>query len=577
MTNSRIYRYWLSLIVSCSSLFVFFFLLACTEGREFQTYEGDVSPDAICLDDGVLMDGDTTDANEGEKFWDQSDRIKPQEGFDRCSEIETPEGYLLGKAQYYDWVARKIHLLHIKDYSLVHNVLLKEKFPGEILDKDYEVEYYDDSDNHGLWSSLYIASQVFRYLVTNSPEALDNLRVSYRGLYNLFKVSASYGLPARDFRDNSISGYECPSNPEEYTKPVNRTGNKYVVIDEKGCLKYFDSDKKEWRYDEPTVCVDEKFSNMCFKRNTSKDEIAGHLFVSSLIFRFIEDAELKSMAKEVLSSMAQHLIKNDFVLKDYDGMKTKYGSYYALSLDEVPGFNAVGALSVIRAGLVASQDDAIKKVYYECLLQKNGKRRCINQPIEYDSPEDYREYLKDGFGMSGDCKSINFDNVNMVFLNAFSYVTMLGVKEERYEIMSYFLKDVSKPDGSGRYLLYQVNPHFNFIVLSLLEESDALSEEMIERLIDDSLCSLKKFPETNVKRFIDNREKYSPACQNSSGEGFAADVIPVDERCAEEFLWWRDPYKIRVCEGDERFGYNPASYLLPYWMGRYYGFISERD
>jgi hypothetical protein len=550
--------------------------VACTV-RESKSYEQDAFLDVNYPDGGPIVDGDYDDTLEMEGFWDQSDRIKPQEGIDRCSEIQTPEGYLFKKAEYYDWVARKIHMLHIKDYSLVHNILLKEKFPSEILDKDYEVEYYDDSDNHGLWSSLYVSSQVFRYLVTSSPEALDNLRISYRGLYNLFKISASYGLPARDFRDNSVAGYECPSNPEEYTKPVNRTGNRYVMIEENGCLKYFDSDKKEWRYDEPTVCVDKRFSNMCFKRNTSKDEITGHLFVSSLIFRFIEDAELRSMAKEILSSMAEHLIKNDFVLKDYDGMRTKYGSFYALSLDEVPGFNALGALSVVRAGLVASQDETIKKVYYDCLLQKSGRRRCINQPIEYDSPEDYRKYLKDGFGIRGDCRSINFDNVNMVFLNAFSYLTMLGDVNQRYEIKSYFIRDVTKPDGSGRYLLHQLNPHFNFIFLSLLEERDGFTKDVVEQLVKDALCSLKKFPGTSVKRFIDNREKYSPVCQNSSGEGFAADVIPVDERCSTEFLWWRDPYKIRVCEGDERFGYNPASYLLPYWMGRYYGFISERD
>jgi hypothetical protein len=49
------------------------------------------------------------------------------------------------------------------------------------------------------------------------------------------------------------------------------------------------------------------------------------------------------------------------------------------------------------------------------------------------------------------------------------------------------------------------------------------------------------------------------------------------ERCMGTFVWWGSPYDIDDCTEDKRNIQPPADYLLPYWMGRYYGFISESD
>jgi len=49
---------------------------------------------------------------------------------------------------------------------------------------------------------------------------------------------------------------------------------------------------------------------------------------------------------------------------------------------------------------------------------------------------------------------------------------------------------------------------------------------------------------------------------------------PAD-RCPGTFMWWGDPYSLSTCTADARQIYQPSSYLLPYWMGRFYGFIGE--
>jgi monoamine oxidase len=47
------------------------------------------------------------------------------------------------------------------------------------------------------------------------------------------------------------------------------------------------------------------------------------------------------------------------------------------------------------------------------------------------------------------------------------------------------------------------------------------------------------------------------------------------ERCAATFVWWGDPYSLGVCTANPQDVRQPAGYTLPYWMGRYYGFIGE--
>jgi hypothetical protein len=39
-----------------------------------------------------------------------------------------------------------------------------------------------DDDNSGLWTSLTVAAEAFRYLVTGDPAALETTRVFFRGM-----------------------------------------------------------------------------------------------------------------------------------------------------------------------------------------------------------------------------------------------------------------------------------------------------------------------------------------------------------------------------------------------------------
>jgi hypothetical protein len=61
---------------------------------------------------------------------------------------------------------------------------------------------------------------------------------------------------------------------------------------------------------------------------------------------------------------------------------------------------------------------------------------------------------------------------------------------------------------------------------------------------------------------------------NRFGRPVLTRVLPADERCFEK--WNADPY-VPDDGGDGRVEDDGAAYLLPYWMGRFHGFIEEGD
>jgi hypothetical protein len=71
--------------------------------------------------------------------------------------------------------------------------------------------------------------------------------------------------------------------------------------------------------------------------------------------------------------------------------------------------------------------------------------------------------------------------------------------------------------------------------------------------------------------YVDLSAKYQ-AC----GDNRACRVIPIDERVNTDFLWQRSPFLLRGNAIDDGTRETPAiDYLLPYWMGRYYGVLTR--
>ena len=95
--------------------------------------------------------------------------------------------------------------------------------------------------------------------------------------------------------------------------------------------------------------------------------------------------------------------------------------------------------------------------------------------------------------------------------------------------------------------------------------------------VADAVCQLREFPRSNHVAARDSLSLAASACMGRKDESMAATPFSIADRCAATFAWWGNPYIRTSCTDEPSLVQNPAGYLLPYWMGRYYGFISATD
>ena len=141
-----------------------------------------------------------------------------------CSDEEggTMES-LAEKAASYDELVPRLHL-HPK-LKFVAGVTLAgeeaecpegEEGPCSTLDVPLDEATYEDvvswssGENDGLWSSHYLASQAFRYAVTGSQEALENIRVLMEGEVIRMEITGVPGNFTRQYAPPGRSRHWLP-------------------------------------------------------------------------------------------------------------------------------------------------------------------------------------------------------------------------------------------------------------------------------------------------------------------------------------------------------------------------------
>lgn len=484
---------------------------------------------------------------------------------------------MAAKAAYYDWIGPKLHQepkagAH-ENVARMYDIQCDGPIPTEIVSDDQlPVCSLNSNENNGLWTSLYLASQCFRYGATQDPEALANVKRTLSGTYELMKITGVPGLYAREASDPVIAPMQtCPEDPMEYAPPNELTrGNNWVKVDTDGCFIDYDPVKLEW-VKHPDSCTDVMYAGRCWKRNVSKDEYSGHAYAAGVCAKVVDDSDVRAMAAEILSKLAHHIINNKYWLTDWDGRPTRFGSMYAMSLDHFPGFNAQNSLAWIKSAAMVSGEDVLLDEYYDCLLQKSGPKKCIEPELEVGT--DYTTYINN-LGLLMGCDT-NFDNVSMMMLAYMNWIWFEPSELERQRYRELFETASRGPDSEGRDIWSMQIPFYNFMIAAA-EGNGLMTEErrgLMENLVEDGVCILKSFPETQIQRTRDN-SALEIWCMSERYPNLAAEVLPIQDRCTSTFEWWQDVSQIEVCTGNPNNAVNPAGFLTPYWMGRYFGFIS---
>lgn len=395
---------------------------------------------------------------------------------------------------------------------------------------DIESGWLPNSDNDGLFTGLYCASQCFRYAVTGEEEAKANAKRAVEAMIKLTEITGKKGFTARATRysheENFLTGvreewHVCPDNPD--------------------C---------EWLGE------------------TSSDEMTGHYYAYGIYYDLVADENEKKKIAEVVKTITDHILENNFHLSDVDGVPTTWANWEPDLLNNDDrwyyerGTNSLEILSFLKTTYHVTGekkyndvfDMLIKKHHYamNCMQYKceDGHLAHIDDQLDftniyplivYTENEAHNEIFKMGLTHHFDYEKVErspmfnitygaLTNNSCDIENAAKSLSEMNLDLIRWPVFNSYRKDIvwdteQEAFGAPAQLKYPVE--YGARVLVHYDGNQFVCDSGCERFI-------------NVNNKTINRTSTLPS---TGANGMSASM--------------------------------PYIYLLPYWMGRYYGLLAD--
>jgi uncharacterized protein (TIGR03437 family) len=348
---------------------------------------------------------------------------------------------------------------------------------GTILDPMYaspasdQIAGYTRCGDSALWTGAYLAAEAFRYNVTRSADALNNVKTALAGLQALADVTGDNRLARCMVRADSP--YAAGIESEEANNRIHQNL--------------------------PWIWVD----------NTSRDQVVGAFFGLGVAYDVVDDAAVKAdigdLTTRLIGFIAQHQwspnddVSNTFVVRPEEA---------------------------------------------QMLLQV---ARHVNPSVSIGAPF---LVLPVDTGAVVDVQSnSSYFKFNLDYMTFYNLVRLQNNQDNQgaYRIV----RD---------YTASHQNAFFD-IVDAALEGANASRDAEMRSLLDQWLQRPKRETYVDLSQTV-------PVCGSE-----ACQPIPVPLRPTLEFLWQIDPFQL-AGGGDGTIEGSGIDYILPYWMGRYYGVIA---
>ena len=415
-----------------------------------------------------------------------------------------------------------------------------------------------DSDNDGLWTSMYGAGECFAYAATKSAKAKQRAGQAFEALRFLRLVTQGGSNPAPPgFVARTILPTSGP-NPNDGRVERDKWGREH--------------NDRLWKVIDPRwpVSADGKWY---WKSDTSSDELDGHYFFYGLYYDLVAETEAeKTRVREQVRALTDHLIEHDFQLVDHDGKPTRWARYDPKELNHDKnwafdrGLNSLSILSYLATAEHITGDQKYAQAKID-LIDNHGYLQNMMCP---------KFQRGEGTGNQSDDE--------MAFMCFYNFIKY----EKDAEIKSRIAISFS---NYWRLEKNEMNPFFNFAFAASctgLNYTDAFgtySTDPTKGWLVDAMETLKRFPLDRVNwrhenhrridiiNFEDWRRGFDEDGRQSRGKRVNGKVIPIDESYCNH--WNRDPWELDSGGNGRELG-DGAVFLLPYYMGLYHGFIVEK-
>ena len=357
---------------------------------------------------------------------------------------------------------------------------------GTILDPIYSsptsttIVGYTRCGDSAIWTGHYLAAESFRYNVTQSPDALANVKNAIAGLKGLVDVTGT-NLLARCMVISS-SPYAAGIQSEEASNGIHTNGPWFWV------------------------------------GKTSRDQYSGVIFGLAVAYDMVNDAGVKSSVSDLVTRLVRFLTGNNWSVIMPDGSSS---TSFLVRPDQMLAFVQVGR----------HVNPSQFSTYYDELRVTLSSAAIV--PIGVD-------VLTDG----------SYFKFNLDYINLYNLVRLEGSFSQNIYGAAY---DVLHSHTGGHQ-----NAFFDIIDRALEGANNAARDQEAVNLLNQWLLRPRRDFGVNLSGMV--AVCGSQACQ----------PISVPLRPPDEFLWEENPFQL-AGGGNGFIEGAGVDYILPYWMGRYYG------
>jgi hypothetical protein len=408
-----------------------------------------------------------------------------------------------------------------------------------------------DSDNDGLWTAMYGAGECFAWAATRDPAARRRARAAFEALRFLSDVTqGGEHAPPPGFPARSILPGDGP-DPNEGT--LERDRERRATRD------------RRWKVLQPRWPRSADGA-WYWKTDTSSDELDGHYFFYALYHDLVAEGAERDEVRAVVVRITDHLLAHDFALVDHDGQPTRWAVFGPSALNhdrdfwEERGLNSLSLLAYLRIAEHVSGDSRYGEVARR-LMADHAYAANVIVPKVQRGP---------GTGNQSDDEM-----AFMGFYHLLRYERDPALRQVwAHTFHRYF--ELERPER---------NPLFAFLYAAVVwgesyrDAFEDLSFEPDTAVLEEALESLERYPLDRVDWPLRNGHRLDvvPLATGNDDERARGHlrngrVLPIDERHVDK--WNHDPWRLDHGGQGMRLA-DPASFLLPYYLGLYHDFLRE--
>jgi len=283
-----------------------------------------------------------------------------------------------------------------------------------------------------------------------------------------------------------------------------------------------------------------------WKGDTSSDEAVGRFFGFSIYYDLCADDSEKKVIADDISRTMNRIIDDDYFLLDIDGKPTMWGLWNPFYLATQGKFqknlNSLEILMLLKVAGHVSGDPRFESEYRRLIDEYGYGRNTINAKIHMPKMQNHSDDL-------------------LAFL---SYYPLLQYEKDPKLLDDYYYKSIRR---TWKIVREKKNPLWNYIYGASVPGDDFDAEA--------SAWFLRRLPLDLIYWSTRNSQRADlPKDYNNSAspeELQTVKPLPPDESFMLKYN--ENPYRLDNTYWDGTNAEVPTFYLLPYWMGRYFGFI----